>query len=442
MPTSTYLAAKAVEMVDVSSLQPDPKNPRKHKKRQIDQIVASIRSFGFNVPLLVDANRRVLAGHGRLLAAKQLGLTQVPAISLAHLTPEQARAFMIADNRLAEGADWDEVLLAEHLEILHDSTLDFQISDTGFEIAHIDWLIDSKKRRGTGAGTDELEPSGPPVTQPGDCWILDQHRIYCGDARSVANYQALMDGTRAQVVFTDPPYNVRIDGHAGGKGEVRHREFAMASGEMSAASFTAFLKQCCECMVEMSDPGSIHFVCMDWRHIRELLDATESVYTDWKNLCVWTKDNAGMGSLYRSQHELVFVFKNGNAPHVNNVELGRFGRNRTNVWHYPGLNSFGRNGDEGNLLEVHPTVKPVQLVADALLDCSKRGDLVLDPFLGSGTTLVAAEQTGRTCRGMEIDPLYVDAAVRRWQRQTGRAAVHAHLNVSFDDAATSRRPHE
>lgn len=431
--------AESIQLVSIAALHPDPKNPRKHKKRQIDQIAASIRTFGFNVPVLVDATQRVLAGHGRLLAAKQLGLTEVPTISLGHLTADQARAFMIADNRLAEGGDWDEVLLAEHLEILHGSDLDFKISDTGFEIAHIDWMIDAKKRRASAAGSDEAGDDGPSVCEQGDLWSLDQHRIYCGDARSPDDFRALMGDAKAQVIFTDPPYNVRIDGHAGGKGLIRHREFAMASGEMSVCEFTTFLKQCCERMVAVSELGSIHFVCMDWRHIRELLDATGTVYSEFKNLCVWTKDNAGMGSLYRSQHELVFVFKNGDAPHVNNVELGRFGRNRTNVWHYAGLNSFGRNGDEGNLLAVHPTVKPVQLVADALLDCSRRGDLVLDPFLGSGTTLVAAEQTGRRCFAMEIDPRYVDSAIRRWERLTGRQARHTARDVPFGEAATPGR---
>ena len=434
-PTPTV---QAVQMVPVSQLRPDPKNPRKHKKRQVDQIAASIRSFGFNVPVLIDAEQRVLAGHGRLLAAKQLGLAEVPTIALSHLTAEQARAFMLADNRLAEGADWDEALLAEHLQVLSAAPLDFDIAATGFETAHIDWLLNAKDRRARASTFEEAVEGGPAISKLGDLWLLDHHRILCGDARAAADHQLLMDGAKAQVVFTDPPYNVRIDGHAGGKGEIRHREFAMASGEMSAAQFTTFLQTCCDQLVASSDPGSIHFICMDWRHIRELLDATKTVYTEWKNLCVWTKDNAGMGSLYRSQHELVFVFKNGTAPHVNNVELGRFGRNRTNVWHYPGLNSFGRNRDQGNLLALHPTVKPVQLVADALLDCSKRGDIVLDPFLGSGTTVIAAEQTERRCLAMDIDATYVDSAIRRWERLTGHVAMHAHLSLPFTDVTAER----
>jgi DNA modification methylase len=284
------------------------------------------------------------------------------------------------------------------------------------------------------------------VTRPGDLWLLGAHRVLCGSALEAASYATLIaagdgggEAERAAMAFADPPYNVRIAGHVCGLGAIRHREFAMAAGEMDAAEFTAFLRAALGLMARHSRDGALHFVCMDWRHIPELQAARDAVYTETKNVCVWAKDNAGMGSLYRSQHELVFVFKAGHVPHRNNVELGRHGRHRSNLWSYPGANSFeGRSEEGGPLLALHPTVKPVPMVADAMLDCTARGDLVLDPFLGSGTTLVAAERVGRRCRALELDPLYVDTAVRRWQALTGGAARHAESGRAFDQMAAER----
>ena len=267
--------------------------------------------------------------------------------------------------------------------------------------------------------------SGPAVTQPGDVWQLGPHRIVCGNALDETTYAGLLGDEKAALVFTDPPYNVPVDGHVSGNGAVRHREFAMATGEMSEAEFTQFLRNTCGLLAAHSAPGSIHYVCMDWRHVGELTAAGKGAYAELVNICVWVKHNGGMGSLYRSQHEFVFVFKAAGGSHVNNVQLGKFGRTRTNVWSYRGINNFGGGSGEGNLLAMHPTVKPVALVADAILDCSRRGDRVLDAFLGSGSTLIACERTGRACRGIELDPLYVDTAIRRWQRYTGREAVHA-----------------
>jgi DNA modification methylase len=237
------------------------------------------------------------------------------------------------------------------------------------------------------------------------------------------------------MVFIDPPYNVPIDGHASGLGAVHHRSFPMASGEMDRVEFTAFLVKAFQNLAAFSVDGSLHYLCMDWRHVEELMAAGRDVYGELKNLCVWVKDNAGMGSLYRSQHELVFVFKHGRQGHRNNVQLGQFGRNRSNVWHYPGANSFARCGEEGNLLALHPTVKPVAMVADAILDCSARDDIVLDAFLGSGTTVIAAERTGRRCYGLELDAGYIDTIIRRWQALTGGSARHAVSGRIFDDLA-------
>lgn len=408
----------------VASLLADPRNARKHNKRQIRQIAESIRAFGFNSPILVDRDLKVIAGHGRLEACKLLGRLEVPTISLEHLTTEQARAFAIADNRLTDTSTWDDQLLGETLKELASLDLDFSIEATGFSVTEIDLRIE-----GLTIVTDEPPeelapepPSGPAVSRLSDLWILGEHRVLCGSALESADYANLLGIEQASMIFTDPPYSVPIAGHVSGLGKIQHREFVMGSGEMTSAEFEAFLKTSFELMARHSNNGSIHFVFMDFRHMREILGAGMSAYSELKNLCVWAKTNGGMGSLYRSQHELVFVFKSGTAPHTNNVELGRNGRHRTNVWTYPGASNFGRGTDEGNLLALHPTPKPVQLVADAILDCSRRREIILDPFLGSGSTLIAAERTGRRCFGLELDPLYVDTIIRRWERHTGDQA--------------------
>src|SRR6266850_1593153 len=423
----------------IEELKPDPANARWHSGKQIRQIAESIRVFGFNVPILVDRDGKVIAGHGRLLACRELGITEVPTLCLDHLTPAQARAFMITDNRLTEIATWNDQLLAQQLKDLSLEGLDFSLEVTGFEMGEIDLRIASLEDmpgQDDDSGDDVPEvPTGPPLSKIGDVWVLGRQRILCRDALDAAAFAALMGEERAAMVFTDPPYNVPIDGHASGLGAIHHRPFPMASGEMDRTEFTAFLRQACRNLVAFSAAGSVNFICMDWRHMDELLAAGREAYGELKNVCVWVKHNAGMGSLYRSQHEFVFLFKRGRAPHRNNVQLGRFGRNRSNVWHYPGVNSFARTGAEDNLVALHPTVKPVAMVADAILDCSARGDIVLDAFLGSGTTVIAAERTGRRCYGLELDPLYVDTTARRWQALTGGSARHAVSGRSFDDLA-------
>jgi DNA modification methylase len=424
----------------IEALKPDPANPRLHSKKQIRQIARSIETFGFNVPVLVDAELKVIAGHGRLLACGELGWTEVPTLCLDHLTPAQARAFMVADNRLSETATWDDRLLAEQLKDLSLLGLDFSIEVTGFEMGEIDLRIASLEDTPDPAddpadAVPEL-PARPPLSKIGDVWLLGRHRVLCGNALDPTAFAALMGEECAKMVFTDPPYNVPIDGHASGLGAIHHRAFPMAAGEMDKAGFTAFLGRACRNLAAFSAGGSIHFVCMDWRHLEELLIAGRDAYGELKNLCIWVKDNGGMGSFYRSKHELIFVFKQGRGSHRNNVQLGQFGRNRSNVWQYPGVNSFARSTAEGNLLAVHPTVKPVAMVADAILDCSARGDIVLDAFLGSGTTVIAAERTGRRCYGLELDPIYVDTIVRRWQALTAGSARHAVSGRSFDDLAS------
>lgn len=424
-----------VILLPIAQLKPNPQNARTHSKHQLRQIAESIRVFGFTNPILIDKENTIIAGHGRVEAAKTLGMSQVPTIRLENLNEDQIRAYIIADNKLAENAGWDTSILA--IELQHLLTLDcadFDVAITGFEVPEIDIILEEAQE--SSAALESIpapDLNQPTVTQPGDLWLLGKHRILCGNSLREDSYNALMNGRRAAVAFADVPYNVPIQGHVCGNGSVQHREFQMASGEMSEAEFVAFLSTGLRQFAKHSAPGSVHFICMDWRHMKELLAAGGEAYDSLLNLCVWVKDNGGMGSFYRSRHELVFVFRSGKGSHRNNVQLGKFGRYRTNVWEYPGVNTFSKRGDEGNLLAMHPTVKPVQLVADALLDCSTRGDIVLDGFLGSGSTLLAAERTGRVCYGIEIDPAYVDVAIRRWQRHTGEQAVHAVTGKSFEE---------
>ena len=419
---------------DIQNLVPYARNARTHSKHQIRQIAESIRTFGFTNPVLVNRSKMIVAGHGRVQAAKLLAITEVPTICLDTLTEDQIRAYILVDNRLAEKAGWDHSILAIELQHLTSVDRAFDVSITGFDVGEID-LILQEAGKDEAAEEEEVEiSSGPPVTKPGDIWLLGRHRLLCGDALAESTYVALMNGQKADVVFADPPYNVRIDGNVCGKGAIHHREFAMASGEMSESEFFDFLCSALALLERHSSDGSVHFICMDWRHAAELLLAGKKVYDTLLNLCVWTKDNGGMGSFYRSQHELVFVFRKGHEPHRNNVQLGRFGRNRTNVWRYPGVNTLSRSGEEGKLLALHPTVKPVAMIADAILDCSARGDIVLDNFSGVGSTILAAEKAGRVCYAIEIDPLYVDTAVRRWEKHTRERAVCAATGEYFDQA--------
>jgi len=429
-----------IEHVAVGALKPYPRNARTHSKRQIEQIAASIQRFGFVNPVLVDDDLGILAGHGRVEAAKLLGMDTVPVLRLSHLDATERRAYVLADNRLAEKAGWDRDLLALELQGLVE--LDFDIGAIGFEAAELDIILDAASEADPAAsdGEDDI-PTLPTtaVTRPGDLWVLGRHRLICADARDDAAYSALMPGEEAAMMFTDPPYNVPIDGFAGGKGKAKRREFAMASGEMSEDEFVTFLETTLGPAAARCRNGAIAFVCMDWRHMGELLAAGKAVFDELKNVCVWAKTNGGMGSLYRSQHEMVFVFGCGGAAHCNNVELGRFGRNRTNLWTYAGANSFKHERDEE--LAMHPTVKPVALVQDAIKDVSRRGEIVLDPFGGSGSTLIAAERCGRSARLVEIDPAYCDVIVQRYQAYTGKRAILAASGETFEEIAAARLAH-
>jgi DNA modification methylase len=426
-----------ITQVPIAQLRPCAANARTHSPKQIQQIADSIEAFGFVNPVLIGAGNGIVAGHGRVEAAKLLGWERVPVLRITDLTEDQIRAYRIADNRLAELAGWDEEILAIEFQSLQELELDFDLAVTGFVAPEIDILIQSAvPEDDAGDEIPPIEIDKPAITLLGDVWILGDHRIICADARDADTYTQLMGAELAGQIITDPPYNVKIDGNVGGKGAIKHPEFPMASGELSDAEFREFLATVLRLMARFSRDGSLHYVFMDWRHVGDLLAVGAATYGELKNLCVWNKDNGGMGSFYRSKHELIPVFKNGSGAHVNNIELGRHGRNRTNVWDYPGANSMhdGRLED----LRLHPTVKPVALIADAILDASHRGDIILDPFGGSGTAIIAAEQTGRQARLIELDPRYVDVAVWRWQQLSNRPAILEEGGLSFDDIARRR----
>ena len=422
--------APVIELRAVKGLKSNVRNARSHNKRQVAQIAASVSEFGWMAPIVVDEDNTVLAGHGRLAAARLLDMAEVPTIPVKHLTPERKRAYMLADNRLAELAEWDEDLLAIELKELSSLEIDFDFEVTGFGACDVDRLeAPATAKPAKAEVVPELERDQAPVSSVGDLWKLGSHLLYCGNALEEASYDAVMGDGRAQMVFTDPPYNVKIDGHVCGLGSVSHPNFGMASGEMSDGEFCDFLKSGLGVAARYSIDGAIHYICMDWRHMGELTAAGKGIYSEQKNLCVWNKTNAGMGAFYRSKHELILVFKVGTATHINNFGLGGGGRYRTNVWDYAGVNTFKRGRmDE---LRAHPTVKPLPMVVDALKDCSTRRGIVLDPFCGSGTTLLAAEKTGRLGRGIELDPYYVDAAIGRWQALTGQAAIHIGSGRTF-----------
>ena len=420
-----------LETLSLTVLKPHDRNPRTHTKKQIRQIADSIKRFGFTNPVLVDGENRIIAGHGRVEAAQLIGMTTVPILRLEHMTEADRRAYVVADNRLAELAGWDNELLALELGAMLVLDPELDLALTGFDTAEIEALLNSLDEEASGEAPVEIDEKATLVSEVGSLWQLGDHRLICGDATDPEVYRRLLDGEKAQMVFTDPPYNVPVNGHICGLGKVKHDEFVMASGEMSEAEFTAFLTTVSRNLASFSDDGSIHFVCMDWRHMGELLAAGHAAYSELKNLIVWNKDNGGMGAFYRSKHELIFAFKNGSAAHINNFGLGQHGRYRTNVWDYAGINSMRAGRDEE--LAMHPTVKPVAMVADAIKDCSRRGGIVLDAFSGSGTTIMAAEQTSRRGRAIELDPRYVDVAVRRWQKQTGQKALGLRSGFTFDE---------
>jgi DNA modification methylase len=425
------MSTHGYEMRRIEEIKPSSRNARTHSKDQIKQVTKSIERFGFINPVVIDIDCNVVAGHARLMAAQRIGLEEIPCLEVSHLDENELRAYMLADNKIAENAGWDEGLLKVELEYLSRVNIDIEIDDLGFSVGEVDIILGHAESKPDAEEIDEALLALPekPITQSGDIWQLGPHRVACGDCRDPHLLAQLMGTDLAHMVFTDPPYNVPIQGHVSGLGDIQHPEFAMASGEMSDEEFLVFLGTSLEALRSITSAGSLHYICMDWRHLGPLIAAGRNTFDSLENLCVWSKTNAGMGSLYRSQHEMVLVFKHGKVPHINNVKLGKDGRYRTNVWTYPGVNTFSKDRDE--TLALHPTVKPTQLVADAILDVTKPGDLVVDGFVGSGTTILAAEKTQRRCYGIEIDPHYVDVALRRWVELTGGEPIHLSTGESF-----------
>ncbi|MCF8880524.1 site-specific DNA-methyltransferase [Hyphobacterium sp. SN044] len=421
-----------VETVPVSALKPYVNNPRTHSKRQIEQVAASIRTFGWTNPILVSDDLEIIAGHGRLEAARSLGLGEVPVMRLSGMSEAQRKAYVIADNRLAETAGWDEDLLRLEIGALIEMDLEFEIEAIGFETGEIDVLMAGEAHSADPESLPEPE-DGPAVSELGDVWRLGRHRLVCGDALEAASYEKLMRGELADACFTDPPYNVPIAGHVSGLGKKTHDEFVMASGEMSDAEFGNFLSAMSAQISAYVKPGAIVFACMDWRHICDLVKAGEAEIGTLKNICVWNKDVGGMGSLYRSKHEMVAVFARRGARHTNNVQLGRFGRNRTNVWDYPGMSRQRKE------LAMHPTVKPTAMVADAIKDVTRVDGVVIDPFGGSGSTLLAAEGCGRSARLIELDARYCDLIIRRFEEAMGLSAIHEGSGETFSLVREMRR---
>jgi len=430
-----------VVYTSLDTLEEYPNNPRQHDTKQLTKIQRSIEEFGFINPILVDEKNEIIAGHARLEAARLAHMEQVPIIRLGHLSAAQKKAYRIADNKLAELGTWSIERLQLEFQELEKINLDFSLSVTGFDMGDIDLILEGKETKADPkANNIPFIPDNEIVSQEGDVWQLGSHRIICGNSLQKEVLSKLMEDKKADMVFTDPPYNVKINGHVCGAGSVQHKEFKFASGEMTSEEFTAFLHASFERLCEFSKDGSLHYICMDWRHIKEIITAAE-VYDQFKNLCVWRKNNAGMGSFYRSQHELIFMFKHGKEPHINNVELGIHGRYRTNVWNYASVNTPSAENAEKRAM--HPTVKPVELIKDAILDASNRGGIVLDTFLGSGSTLIAAEKAGRICYGVELEPKYVDTAIRRYESLgSGRSAVHIAKGKTYGELLSAKRSTE
>ena len=422
-----------VELVDINLLKPYAMNARAHSRKQVRRIADSIKQFGFTNPLLIDELGEVIAGHGRLQAAQQLKLGQVPVIRLRHLDTAQKRALRLADNRIAELSSWTPELLTSELQFLVET--DFAVEVTGFDTIDLDRILTPASTEQDPDDAAVPAPPDQPTSRSGDIWLLGGHKLICGDARLPKTYTALLGAELADLVITDPPYNVPISGHV--SGTARHGNFAMASGEMSSAEFQWFLSKALGCARERSRPGSVHYVFMDWRSLAHLLAVGASVYGHLLNICVWAKTNAGMGSFYRSQHEFIAVFRHGDVAHINNVQLGRLGRHRSNLWTYAGATTFSRTRD-ADLVD-HPTVKPIAMIADAIRDASKPGDLVLDPFGGSGSTLLAADKVGRRAALIEFDPAYVDVILRRFEERTGIAPILAATGLTVHVVQRQRR---
>lgn len=406
----------AIERVKVSLLEPWPNHARVHKPRKIQKLAKSIAAIGQLNPVIANSDYVILSGHARVLAHELLGLDSIDVVRVNHLSEEEQRAFVLHANRIAEEAEWDRSNLKLELELLIGADADFDLELSGFEIGEVDLALQFDE-----APLEEPpvpDPPHKPVTRFGDLWRLGEHLLLCGDCRDASNWKRLMQGEKARFCLTDPPFNQRISGHVS---SVERAEFAMASGEMSDEQFEEFLRTSLERAIGHTVDGGLHLVAMDHHNLDRLFAAANPIYSKRLNLVVWAKTNAGLGSLYRSQHEIFALYKVGDAAHVNNVALGKMGRHRTNVWHYAGANTFRK--DRAEDLAAHPTIKPTDLCADAILDLTHPGDIVIDGFGGSGSVILAAQHTKRRARVIEYEPRFCDVAIQRWEAMTGRKAV-------------------
>lgn len=430
------VAAAPIVSVPLDQLRPSSGHARRHDERKIVALSAAIRRYRYVEPILVDQNYNIISGVARWLACQQLGIASVPVIVLSHLSDPEVRALRIAVGRLPELATWDRDQLRVEIPAIIAELPDLAMEEIGFSVQEIDRLI-SVPTEGKPDPADDIpfhHDATPPVSRTGDLWRLGQHLVLCGNALEAESYDRLLGGAPVRLTLTDPPFNVPLNGHVT-KRNGKFSEFAMGSGEMSDDQFRQFLHDAFKQIGRVSVPGAISFVFIDWRHARIMQEASDGVFFELKNFIVWVKASAGLGSFYKSRHEFVLVFKVVEGKHVNNFELGQHGRTRSNVWEYAGMSSFGAGRDA---LDLHATPKPVAMLVDAILDCSNPGDLVLDPFGGSGSTLIAAERSHRRARLMEISPAYVDTIVRRWERFTGGEARLVDGETSFAETAKRR----
>jgi len=435
--TNTAGVSLRVEYLTPSQLKPARRELRRRTRQHVQRIARSMSEFGCLVPIIVDAGLQIVAGQTRLDAAKLLGLTSVPVIRVEHLTDAQLRLFAIADNKLPEGVEWDKDALRIELGEIELVAPEMDLSSSGFAIAEIDTMYG--RHRVTELSDDDRQvapDAAEAISCLGDRWHLGRHMLGCGDARDGTLLNDLLGGRKVRALVSDPPWNLKIEGVVSGNGKKKHADFIMAAGEMTKPDFTVFLAEFLETAKLHLVDGALLYVYMVWRNYDALVAAAVSAGLEQENMLVWCKDNAGMGSMYRSQHELIGFFKYGSVSHTNNINLGRHGRNRANVLFYPGVNSFGKGRDAA--LATHPTCKPVAMLADLLLDCSDPGEVVLDPFGGSGSTLIAAERVERVACLIELDPKYVDAIVRRFEDVAGTEAVHAESGLTFAQVESER----
>jgi len=427
-----------VVRLPIDDIKPYELNPREHPEKQIEAATVSIRRYGFLNPVLVNRDKQLIAGHCRIAAARRAGLDEIPAIMLAHLSEAEERAYRIADNAIALKGAWSVENLATEVEFVltANDAFDFSALDLGFETGELDFLLSPpiKKASRQAEVVPDIDHVQQPVSRLGDIWTIGDHRIVCGNSIERESLMRTMGDERADFVLTDMPYNLKVNGQVGGRGKIQHPEFAMGSGEMSRAEFADFIRASLELQIEFSRAGAVNAQFNDWRMVGLTLAIGEAIFEQLLSICVWAKPTPGMGNPWRNQHELVVVHRVAGAKHTNNVQLGRMGRNRSTLWEYPSPTGFG---PEREKLKIHPTCKNVEMLADVIMDVTDRDDIVLDPFLGSGSTALACHQVGRRCRGIEIDPHYVDLSVRRLVEATGLEAVD-NVDRTFEEVRAMR----